>query len=143
MHFIGKITSIAMALTTMSYVGVSAAPLGNLSNKDAVAQTVSEASPQVLQVQYRYYRHYGPAGPQAWHYGRPYPGHGHRDDAGAAIALGIFGMMLGGMLAAEAQRQEAINYCAQRFRSFDPQSMTYLGFEGFGIPVLRPCDVLP
>lgn len=143
---IQKLASLGMAtvLTMTSYIGVSAAPFSNLSHTDVVAQIVSEASPQALQVQYRRfgppgppvakYRHYGPPGPQAWHYGPPYPGRGYRDDTGAAIALGIFGMILGGMLATEAQRQDAINYCAQRFQSYDPQSMTYLGYDGLRHP---------
>jgi len=132
MRLIGKIVSVglAMALTTT----VSAAPFSNLSHTDSAAPAAGETSPQVLQAQYRQYRHYGPAGPQAWHYGPPYPGHGRRDDTGAAIALGIFGMMLGGMLATEAQRQQAINYCMQQFRSYDPQSMTYLGYDGLRHP---------
>jgi len=127
---IQKITSLGMAivLTVMSCIGVSAAPFSNLSYANAVAQIISEASPQILQVQYR---HYGPGpGPRPWHE-RHY---GHGDDVGIAIGLGIFGLMLGGMLAAETQRQEAINYCAQRFRSYDPQSMTYIGNDGLRHP---------
>ena len=37
--------------------------------------------------------------------------------------------------AAEQQRRDAINYCMQRYRSFDPQSMTYLAKDGYR----RPC----
>ena len=133
MGLIKKTISVAAAtaLATMT-VGAGAAPFDHLS--DAVAQIGAEASPQAEPVQYRQYRHYGPGGPQAWHYGPPHPGHGGRDDTGAAIALGIFGLMLGGMLASQAQRQDAINYCAQRFRSYDPYTMTYLGYDGLRHP---------
>jgi hypothetical protein len=50
---------------------------------------------------------------------------------GAAIAAGAIGaLFLGAVIASEAQRQQAISYCAQRYRSFDPNSMTYAGRNG-------------
>jgi BA14K-like protein len=50
---------------------------------------------------------------------------------GAAIAAGAIGaLFLGAVIASEAQRQQAISYCAQRYRSFDPNSMTYVGRNG-------------
>jgi hypothetical protein len=54
---------------------------------------------------------------------------------GAAIGIGIGAAVIGGAIAAsEAQRQNAINYCAQRFRSYDPYSGTYLGNDGYRHP---------
>lgn len=57
---------------------------------------------------------------------------------GAAAAIGIFGA-IGTMMAIDAARQQqerdaAIRYCMHRFRSYDPVSMTYLGFDGFRHP---------
>ncbi len=52
-------------------------------------------------------------------------------DGGAVAAGAIFGLILGGIIANQAQRQQAIDYCSRRFRSFDPNSMTYLGRDGF------------
>ncbi|WP_291852615.1 BA14K family protein [Bradyrhizobium sp.] len=57
---------------------------------------------------------------------------------GPAIGLGVGAVIIGGAIAAHAaeqQRRDAINYCMQRYRSFDPYSMTYLGRDGFR----RPC----
>lgn len=50
--------------------------------------------------------------------------------AGAAAAGAAFGLFLGAIIASEAQRQQAVDYCMRRFRSYDPQSMTYLGYDG-------------
>jgi BA14K-like protein len=54
---------------------------------------------------------------------------------GAAIGIGIGAAVIGGAIAAgEAQRQNSVNYCLQRFRSYDPQSGTYLGNDGYRHP---------
>lgn len=57
--------------------------------------------------------------------------------SGAAIGIGVGAAIIGGAIAASAaeqQRRDAINYCLQRFRSFDPNSMTYLGHDGYRHP---------
>jgi len=60
-------------------------------------------------------------------------------DAGAAIGLGIGAAIIGGAIAAsaaeESRRRDAIGYCAQRYRSFNPETMTYIGRDGRA----RPC----
>ena len=56
-------------------------------------------------------------------------------NVGAAIGLGIGAAVIGGAIAAqETQRQNAIGYCVQRFRSYDPASQTYLGTDGLRHP---------
>ena len=60
--------------------------------------------------------------------------------AGAAIGLGIGAAIIGGAIAAqEAERsaaaQNAVDYCMRRFRSYDPESGTYVGRDG----LRRPC----
>ena len=69
--------------------------------------------------------------------------HHHRGYGGGA-ALGGFaaGAILGGVLAAQRPYYapgyyggDAVGYCASRFRSYDPASGTYLGFDG----VRHPC----
>jgi hypothetical protein len=56
-------------------------------------------------------------------------------NVGAAIGLGIGAAVIGGAIAAsEAQRQNSVNYCLQRFRSYDPGSGTYRGNDGFRHP---------
>ncbi|ABE39668.1 BA14K family protein [Rhodopseudomonas pseudopalustris] len=55
-------------------------------------------------------------------------------DAGAAIGLGIGAAIIGGAIAAsaaeDARRRDAVGYCAQRYRSFNPETMTYIGKDG-------------
>jgi hypothetical protein len=68
---------------------------------------------------------------------------------GGAVAAGIIGgMILGGIIASQPRYYQppypyypayrsypvgsaAIAYCARRFKSYDPHSMTYLGYDGF------------
>jgi hypothetical protein len=69
------------------------------------------------------------------HYG------GYRRDDGAAVAAGFLGFVLGAAIAGSANdRSYAQSHmgdaqwaasCAQRYRSFDPQSGTYLGYDGY------------
>ena len=60
-------------------------------------------------------------------------GYGGGGNVGAGVALGIGAAVIGGaIIASEAQRQrDAIGYCMLRYRSYDPQSMTYLGSDGY------------
>jgi hypothetical protein len=58
-------------------------------------------------------------------------GWGRGDGVGAAIGIGVGAAIIGGAIAAsEAQRRDAISYCMQRYRSYDPESQTYLGRDG-------------
>ena len=57
------------------------------------------------------------------------------DDAGAALAAGaIFGLAAGAIAANAAAGGNAVAYCSQRFRSYDPASGTYLGYDGYRHP---------
>ncbi|MFK4386192.1 BA14K family protein [Bradyrhizobium sp. USDA 223] len=77
----------------------------------------------VEQVQYRH-----------WH------GHGHRYGhrhhhrhygTGAAVLGGLAaGAIIGGAIANSQAQSNAASYCAQRYRSDDPASGTYLGRDG-------------
>jgi hypothetical protein len=76
----------------------------------------------VEQVQYR--RHY-------------YGGYRGGFDPGAAAALGIIGLAAGAIAGAALAPAPYvvgdpnwIAYCSSRYRSFDPMSGTYLGFDG-------------
>ena len=70
----------------------------------------------------------------------------HRNN-GAAVAAGIAGLIIGGIIASQPQPyyydpyyqpypaySGGIAYCARRFRSYDPYSMTYLGNDGYRHP---------
>ena len=64
-------------------------------------------------------------------------GRGRGSGVGAAIGLGVGAAIVGGAIAASAaeqQRQNAVGYCMQRFRSYDPNSGTYLGNDGLRHP---------
>lgn len=53
---------------------------------------------------------------------------------GTGIAIGVGAAVIGGAIAAsaaQARQQQAIDYCMQRYRSYDPQSMTYLASDGY------------
>ena len=64
-------------------------------------------------------------------------GRGRGNGVGAAIGLGVGAAIVGGAIAASAaeqQRQNAVSYCMQRYRSYDPNSQTYLGNDGLRHP---------
>ena len=62
-------------------------------------------------------------------------GYGGGGNVGLGIGLGVGALIVGGAIAANAAEQQrqrdAIGYCMQRYRSYDPQSMTYLGSDGY------------
>ena len=76
-----------------------------------------------------------------------------RHRAGAAVAGAIAGGIIGGIIASQGgfgyppaypypyyqpypayPGNPAIAYCTNRFRSYDPYSMTYLGYDGYRHP---------
>lgn len=79
------------------------------------------------------------------YYGRPYyGGRYYRHDYGSAAAAGAIGLatgaIIGGALAQQqaapvyAAPNSAVSYCMQRFKSYDPASGTYLGYDGLRHP---------
>jgi hypothetical protein len=79
-----------------------------------------------------------------WRGRRGYYGHRHYHGGGvgAGVAAGLVGgAILGGIIASQQPvyaapppGDPAISYCMQRFRSYDPASMTYLGYDGLRHP---------
>ncbi len=64
-------------------------------------------------------------------------GRGRGNGVGAAVGIGVGAAIIGGAIAASAaeqQRQDAVSYCMQRYRSYDPNSQTYLGRDGMRHP---------
>jgi len=60
-------------------------------------------------------------------------GRGRGSGVGAAVGIGVGAAIIGGAIAASAaeqQRQQAVGYCMQRYRSYDPNSQTFLGRDG-------------
>lgn len=110
----------------------SAAPAGPLA-----ARSLEATQPKTTQVQYR----------RGWHGGRGYGHrhwHGHRRGIGPGLAFGLAtGAILGGAIAAQQAPVygapapaygDGEAYCASRFRSYDPASGTYLGYDGLRHP---------
>ncbi|MBB3021035.1 hypothetical protein FHR70_004125 [Microvirga lupini] len=97
-------------------------------------------------VQYRRYYRGGPRyverryyGPRRYYGDRRY----YRRDYGSAAAAGAIGLATGAIIGgaiAQSQAQAAPvyggnhAYCAQRFKSYDPASGTYLGYDGMRHP---------
>lgn len=118
----------------------SAAEAQKASVKDLIAKVQQgEVNSDYVQYRRRYVerRYY----PDRRYYGRRYGYHPrgyYRRDRGDALAAGALGLatgaIIGGALAqSQAQAAPSSNvhsYCAQRFRSYDPASGTYLGYDG-------------
>lgn len=132
--------SLAVA-AVMPVLPASAQPL-RLATSGA---TAAEAG--VIPVQYRRppppRRGWRPPPPRAhWRWGNPYWRNGgwyYRDNSGAWIAAGIAGLALGAAAAsaansAAAADRDAVAYCMQRFKSYDPRTGTYLGYDGYRHP---------
>jgi hypothetical protein len=126
--------ALIVAATPWFVAPVTAAPVSSaLMLRDAVA-------PSVETVQYR----------RGWR-------GGYRGDAGIGIGAGIAGALIGGAIIGATQPYgyygyapgyygpayvvpppyvggDAVGYCAQRFRSYDPYSGTYLGYDGLRHP---------
>jgi hypothetical protein len=108
---------------------------------EALARQVQSGQIATEYSQYR--RYYGGRG----YYGRPYGGRYYRRGGGAAAAGLIGGLaagaIIGGAIASQqaqaapvyaAPGNDAVAYCMQRFRSYDPASGTYLGYDGLRHP---------
>ncbi len=125
MRFPASISGAAIALTLLA-APAAAAPFGGALLGDAAAQTTLGEDSLAVQVQYRRSPRGGP--PRGDHRGG-----GGRGDDGAGVAAGILGgLLLGAIIANEAQRSNrSVEYCMRRFRSYDPRSGTYLGYDGY------------
>jgi hypothetical protein len=120
------LTAAVLAGTTTLALSLpaSSAPLMN----DTILSSAAATSNNIENVQY-YRRGYGYRG-----------GYGHRHHGGGGTAAGIgiglaAGAIIGGAIAASsAQAQQNAAYCAQRYRSYDPRSGTYLNNDGNRYP---------
>lgn len=95
----------------------SGAPLAGAVSKGLVPQAQSGDSSLLVQVQHRR---------GGWR-----GGHHRGGGDGGAVAAGVIGgLLLGAIIASEAQRGRSVQYCIQRYRSYDPNSQTYVGRDG-------------
>jgi hypothetical protein len=113
-----SVTGILVSISLL-VAPAAAAPLGAALTKDIAAQNQTGSESLATQIQYRRGYRGGYRGDD-------------RGDDGAGVAAGILGgLMLGAIIANESQRNRGSGYCAQRYRSYDPGSGTYLGYDGY------------
>ncbi|MES2751899.1 MAG: BA14K family protein [Pseudomonadota bacterium] len=116
---------LATALIACSTAFAFSAPATSapLTNSAGLAKAAPASG--VTEVQYR--RGYG--------YRGGYRG-GYRRGPGVGVGVGLAaGAIIGGAIAASAaQANQNASYCAQRYRSYDPQSGTYLNNDGNRYP---------
>ena len=123
-----KITSaVLIGASALSFaVPAMAAPV---MNQASVAHAVPSSTENV-----QYYR--GGGYGRGYGYGGGYRrGYGRGGGGNGALIGGLAaGAIIGGAIAAgaasNAQAQQNANYCAQRYRSYDPASGTYLNNDG-------------
>ena len=121
-------SAILIGATALSFsVPAISAPM---INQAPLAASVPSATENV---QYYRGRGYGRGYGYGGGYRRGYGGGG----SGALIGGLAAGAIIGGAIAASqanAAAQQNANYCAQRYRSYDPQSGTYLNNDGNRYP---------
>lgn len=109
----------AMLSTAASPVLAAPLPIGNPGPDSSVQQ-----------VQHRHWHGHG----HRHHHGHHRHHHGHYG-TGAAVLGGLAaGAIIGGAIANSQAQSNAASYCAQRYRSYDPGSGTYLGRDGLRHP---------
>ena len=122
-----KIVSAAVALGASSLISFPPAAASPMMAAAGAERLATSARP-LETVQYR--RH--------WHRGHRYRGGYHRRHygPGGAVLGGLAaGAIIGGAIAnSQARANDAVAYCAQRYRSYDPASGTYLGYDGYRHP---------
>lgn len=158
-----NIMMAAVAAATLGSAALAAAPAqAQTEPASDLVRAIQAGDVKAEYVQYRYGPgggYYGPRGyygSRGYYGGRPYYGsrYGYyprgyyRRDRGDALAAGALGLATGAIIGgaiAQSQAQaaptyavpggSAAAYCAQRYRSYDPASGTYLGYDG----VRRSC----
>jgi hypothetical protein len=132
---------LSAAVLGMGAVTADVSPaLAETNPAEALARQVQSGQ---IAIEYSQYRYYGGRG----YYGRRYGGGYYRGGGGAAAAGVIGGLaagaIIGGAIASQqaqaapvyaAPGNDAVAYCMQRFRSYDPASGTYLGYDGLRHP---------
>jgi len=127
----GPLATLAFAsvLAVGSYAPASAQGAG-AAGAAAIAAAAQQTS-GVTEVQYR--RHWGPRYHRHGYYGHRY----RRGWGGGAVLGGLAaGAIIGGAIASQnrAYANDAVAYCMNRYRSYDPRSGTYLGYDGLRHP---------
>jgi hypothetical protein len=119
----------ATSVAVMNFATPVAAQVAGPANAANMRIAAHDTSP-ITSVRWRGRGHW--RGGHHWRRGWGYRG----DNWGPAVGAGIVGFALGSALSAQAQANEddAVSYCMQRFKSYDPSSGTYLGYDGYRHP---------
>ena len=140
-----KFLVIATALAGLGFAASTPASAQAARPTPGLTGMTTPMSDAVTQVQYRR----GHMGRGGRHFGRPvYRGHryyggpryygGYRRGYGGAAGLGLglaTGAIIGGAIASQQRAtSDAVAYCMSRFKSYDPRSGTYLGYDGLRHP---------
>lgn len=117
-------------LLAAAFVAVSASlPMAGTASAAPVAKNaISAPAGDFLNVRWRGgWRHHGYYGHRGWRNGYYHRGPGFGPALGGLAA----GAIIGGAIAnSNAQAANSDAYCSRRFRSYDPASGTYLGYDG-------------
>lgn len=140
------IAILALALPFAAASSASAMPAASSLTNHSAAGTGD-----LTQVRWRSVPVIGGGG-RGWHGGGWHGGYHRRGWGGAGVGLGVAsGLLLGGALAAGASPyyygpgyyyepapapvyDDSVTYCMNRFKSYDPASGTYLGYDGLRHP---------
>jgi hypothetical protein len=114
------ILALAGATSVVSTAPATSAPL--MQDNGLKSEAVSNG---IEQVQWRRHGHR-----HHWHHRH----HRHHHGWGPAIGGLAAGAIIGSAIASSQARADAVAYCSQRFRSYDPGSGTYLGYDGLRHP---------
>ena len=71
---------------------------------------------------------------QRHHWRHRHHRHHHHHGWGPAIGGLAAGAIIGSAIASSQARADTVAYCSQRFKSYDPASGTYLGYDGLRHP---------
>jgi hypothetical protein len=137
-----SMTNRLPTLAVAALFAMSIAPFANVASAMPVADALAIKNAAPTNIETVQWRGRG--------YGRGYYGRGYGRGAGWGVGAGLLGgAIIGGMLAAPyyygpgpysdpgydpGYGGDAVAYCMQRFKSYDPRSGTYLGNDGFRHP---------
>jgi hypothetical protein len=113
---------LAASVLGTSLIAMTPSPGQALPLHDAGLRNLAAGQQDVQTVQHR--RH--------WHGHRHHRHHYRSRGTGLGIGLAT-GALIGGAIASQgayARARDADAYCSSRFRSYDPSSGTYLGYDG-------------
>jgi hypothetical protein len=115
---------LSVALFAISTSIASAAPLSPVSSAGNIAKTSKNSN--IIEARWRghHWHHHGWHHRHRWH---RHPRYGWGPGIGGFVA----GAMIGSAIAnSNARTNDSVAYCMQRFKSYDPASGTYLGYDG-------------